>query len=374
MALIPALVYSPKLRMIESIANAIGIQDYQTAQKLLQQIEQQDPHNPWIVFYAARLDEAAGNLEAAEQSYRQLLRDTANPKLIAQARQGLSRITEREASDRKRLLAEAKSQPGSQAVGVLILEPITTELKQAAAQKFAKIMQIDAYSARLQLPSRAWRLYRTGAIGELQVYTTSLRQAEIPCFCVPIHQIGQLSVYQVKYFESVEPQVTAVYQLKQGQQEPISFQWSEVSQRVEGLIPIFEECVDITVRHKFQRKTQTLDYLKFCDLHLPGRNAILRLWDQNYEFQQGVLFSSKQKATDGQTTTRDNWQSLLQFLEQQLPDIPVWSDFTPFAETAMDFQELLKLIEPHIDLLRREETPWDAAFQLYSGLAFARGT
>ncbi len=40
-----------------------------------------------------------------------------------------------------------------------------------------------------------------------------------------------------------------------------------------------------------------------------------------------------------------------------------WKDFTSFGERAMDFQEMLSDIEPHIHLFRR-----DAAFHLYSSL------
>ncbi|NJO93631.1 MAG: hypothetical protein HC820_03355 [Hydrococcus sp. RM1_1_31] len=38
----------------------------------------------------------------------------------------------------------------------------------------------------------------------------------------------------------------------------------------------------------------------------------------------------------------------------------------------MDFQEVLKQIDTNINLLRREDTPLDAIFQLYSSLVFTR--
>jgi hypothetical protein len=40
----------------------------------------------------------------------------------------------------------------------------------------------------------------------------------------------------------------------------------------------------------------------------------------------------------------------------------------------MDFQETLKSIEPNINLLRREDTPLDAIFQLYSSLISIRNS
>lgn len=364
--------------MYNNVAQAIEDQDYQTAQEILQQIQKEDSDNPWFLFYTARLEEATENLEQASENYRELLRRCSNPKILSQARQGINRITEIEAqqrqldkAQRQEALAKVKAKPGNSQPGILILEPIANELKQSAAQKFAQIMDIDPYTARLQLPSRAWRLYRTGKMGEIGFYTQKLQEAEIPCFCVSIPEIRQIEVYEINYFQSVSPDAIGVYENQKGEQQTITFDWSEVNQRVEGLIPIFEECVEMNAKRQLERKTKTLDYISMCDFHLKMRNCIIRVWDQNYEFQQGVSFSSQQHPNEGKTT-RDNWNQFNQYLKQQLPDLFVWSDFTPFAETAIDFQEMLKLIEPHINLLRREETPWDAAFHLYSSLAFLR--
>jgi hypothetical protein len=63
---------------------------------------------------------------------------------------------------------------------------------------------------------------------------------------------------------------------------------------------------------------------------------------------------------------------LLDFLNRQVPQLPVWSDFTSFAQTALDYKEMLGHLPSHIDLFRREETLWDPAFQLYSGLVFLK--
>jgi hypothetical protein len=68
--------------------------------------------------------------------------------------------------------------------------------------------------------------------------------------------------------------------------------------------------------------------------------------------------------------TYDQWQRLLAIFQEQLPTVKVWNEFKFFAETALDFKELLKLIDPHIHFLRREKTEWDEAFHLYSSLAF----
>lgn len=369
--------------MIDQVADAFERKDYRTAARLLKQLVKQEPKNPWVRLYVGRLHEATGKLESAEAVYRQLLQNATNPKVMAQARQGLGRLEAVAQEKRRQALAEATADPNSAELGVLVLEPISSEGRQATAQKFARIMQIDPYTARLQLPTRGWRLYRTGPVGELKFYVSSLRQADIPCFAASLADIHQINVFNINYFSEAgnTPQVTVVCQNAQGQLGTLTFNWSEVTQRVEGLLPLFDEVVDLDARRQLQRKTQTLDYVQFCDLHLFERNTILRLCDRNYQFQQGIAFAPASlqdqygeltAPTLHQGTTRSNWNNLLDFLNRQLPQRPVWSDFTTFAETALDFKEMLGHLRSHIDLFRREDTLWDPAFQLYSGLIFLR--
>lgn len=365
--------------MFNEVADAINRQDYQTATQLIEQLKEAESDNPWLMFYLARLKEANGDLELANQGYRNLLRQTTNPKIIAQTRQGIQRLTEieenqreLEKAERQEALAQAQQEPGAKEQGVLILETIAPEIKQEAAQKFAHIMDMDAYTARLQLPSRSWRLYRSGSLGDMNYYADTLKQAGIPCFSASVASIKEISVYQVISLDSVEPYPNIIYKAEKGHPEVLTFSWSDVTARVEGLIPIFEECVEMDARRKLQRKTKTLDYLQICDLHLGKDKSIIRFCDQIYDFQQGVAFSEKQKAKEGKATNRDNWNHLIDYFKKQLGNLPVWSDFTPFGETAIDFLELLKLLTPHLDLFRREDTPWDTAFHLYSSLVLVR--
>jgi hypothetical protein len=372
--------------MIDQVADAFERKDYRTAARLLKQLLAQEPKNPWVQLYVGRLQEAKGKQEAAEKIYRTLLKGTTNPKIMSQARQGLGRIDAIAKEQRRKALAAAKADPGSDELGVLVLEPISAEAKNEAVQKFAHIMQLDAYSARLQLPTRGWRLYRTGPIGELQFYSSSLHEASIPCFTATLTNIKKINLFSVHYFSNhnsdgnYTSQATAVCQSAEGQVGSLTFNWSEVRQRVEGLLPLFDEVVDLDARRRLQRKTQTLDYVQFCDLHLPQRGSILRLCDRHYQFQQGLTLSSNSlpEYQEPQTpflqpgTTRTNWNHLLDFLNRALPRVPVWSDFKTFAETALDFREMLGHLPSHIDLFRREETPWDPAFQLYSGLVFVK--
>lgn len=360
------------MTILEQIAQAIAIQDYPSANRLLQQLQQQEPDNPWLLFYAARLEEVRGNLAQAEQSYRNLLQNSTHAKIILQARQGLERLIQLEKVARQQARERAMAESGSEEVGILVLEPMEPEHKEIAIAKFAKIMKIDPYIARLQMPTRAWRLYRAGLMGEMRFYTSALTEAEIPCFCLPLSQINQIKVYQIQYFEAVFPKAIAICQHKKGQLETIEFAWSEISQRLDALLPIFERCLDSDVRGRLIRKTQIQDYAKFCDLHWQEKKVILRLCDCDYKFQEGFIFSENQKATDGRITLADNWNHLMQFIKQQRSNIPVWSDFKTFAGMAMDFQEVLKSIEPNINLLRREDTPLDSIFQLYSSLLLIR--
>jgi tetratricopeptide (TPR) repeat protein len=354
--------------MLEEVINAFERKDYQTAAKLIKPLLKQSPEDPWVQFYLARLQEVYGKRQEAEKIYRQLLKVTINNKILSQARQGLQRIKEFEQAERKKAIAQATAEPENTEQGILVLEPIDNELKKIAAPKLAKIMQVDTYSARLMLPSRSWRVYRTGKIGEMQFYGTQLQQAGIPCFCLKLSQIQKIQVYQVKHFSQSTQHPTVICSSAENQLGSLSFAWSEVTAKVIGLLPIFEQVVDINVRGKLERKTQTQDYYQFCDLHLPERKTILRIYDHGYEFQQGLEISPQ--AT--QNTIRINWNNLMRWVEQKLPQIKTWSDFQPFGETVLDQTEVLNQIPSHIQLFRRENSNWDAAFHLYSGIVFAK--
>lgn len=356
--------------MLEQVTAAFARQDYDTAAELLQQLLLDSPQDPWVQLYWGQLQEVSGDLEAAANVYQQLLQNTINSKILAQARQGWQRVEVQLKEKRLQAIAEATADPNNAQIGVLVLEPIASEIKTQAAPKFAQIMQTDPYTARLILPSRSWRLYRTGAIGELRFLGQQLRKSNIPCFWATIAEIEKIRVFQVNYFQSAAPEATVICQNEQGQHGSLTFNWSEVSQRVSGMLPIFEQVVDRDVRGKLQRKTQTQDYAQFCDLHLSDRNCILRLCDRTYQFQHGIM-SQQQNQPTSQMTNRINWNHAIAFLDQQLP-LAIWSDFTPFAETALEHIDSLGHIQSHIHLLRRDETNWDPAFHLFSGLVFVK--
>jgi tetratricopeptide (TPR) repeat protein len=351
--------------MLESVAAAFDRQDYKTAAQLLKPLRQQHPDHPWVRLYVGRLYEVSGKLEQAEAHYRQLLQAAPNPKVMTQARQGLQRLEERAQQQKEEAIAQAAADPGNAGVGFLVLEPLLGEARAAAAPHFARIMKLDAYTARMQLPSRGWRLYRAGPMAEIEFYGQELCRAGIPAFWLSLARLNQLQVFRVNYVQAVSPRPTVVCQNEQGQAGAIAFDWAEVSHRVEGLLPIFEDVVDLNMRRQLMRKEQTQDYFQVIDLHLPKRNCVLRFCDRTYQFQEGVVFDE-----GGQSTMRMRWNWLTEFLGEQLATVPVSSDFTVFAEHTEEHFAFVKTFPTHIDVFRKAPTYWDRAFQLYSGLVF----
>jgi len=354
--------------MIDQVASAFENKDYRTAANLLKKLLKESPDDPQVQLYLGKLHEVSGKHEKAEKVYLQLLRDSTNNKIITQARQGLQRLEDIEKKQRQDKIERAKSNPENQESAVLILEPIPNELKKEAAQKLASIIGIDAYTARLSLPSRGWRLYRSGALGELKFYGEQLLNSDIPCFWTTLAKVNKIEVFQVRYFKDFGTKVTAVCENQDKQLGSLVFEWSEVTAQVQGLLPIFEEVVDLNVRGKLQRKTQTQDYFHFCDLHLPKRNCILRIYDNGYNFNKGVAISPQ----NSQNTIRINWNNFLNFLKNNLSQVKIWSDFAPFAETMLDQTEVLHQIQSHVQIFRKEQTGWDGAFHLYSCLVFLK--
>lgn len=364
--------------IVEQIAIALDRQDYQTAAGLIKQLLKQEPHNPWGQLYSGRFYEETGKLDLAEKVYRHLLRQSDNPKIIAQARTSLQRIEQREQQRRREALAQATLNPTNPEAGILLIEPVTGEIRQRVVPKYAQILNLDLYSAQRQLPTRYWRLLRMGSMSELQVYGQELRNAGIPAFWIALAEINKIQVFQVLYIQELFPTVTILCQNGNNQMGSLTFDWSEVAQRVEGRLPIFESVVDFDARGRQQREERTQDYAQVYDLHLPGRNCLLRLCDSTYDFQQGVAVTSPDSLS-GQFSNRINWNNLIKLLNSYLTKTRLWSDFAPFAdrvleeaEMVVDPTELLGGIRPHIPLSRREETNWDSAFQLYSGLVFLR--
>ncbi|MBD2327348.1 tetratricopeptide repeat protein [Alkalinema sp. FACHB-956] len=359
--------------LLDQVAQAFEQQDYRAATQILKQLWQAHPENPWVQLYRARLYEVGGNLEAATQVYRQLLQNITIPKLITQARQGLQRVEDLEKAQRQIAIAQVTAAPDQAEPGILVLEAIELEQRQEAAKTLSRIIGIDVYTARVHIPNRGWRIYRMGPIGEMAFYGKQLQENGLPAFWVPVSSLEKLQIFQVTYIQDYEPQAVVICQNSEGQIGNLAFHWSEVSQLVEGHLPIFEQVLETDILRKGserQRKSETQDFVLVCDLHLPRRNCVLRFCDRTYDFHQGIDFTPNH--SDVQTTLRIHWNTLLSFLKQQLSDKPIYHDFSPFAETAIEFPHLLKQLDPKFYLMGQDDSPWNPAFHIYSSLAFFR--
>jgi hypothetical protein len=186
---------------MDAIDSALMKSNYTEAARLVQTL---DPQDPWTQIYQARIQEGLQEWDQAESLFRDVLRHDHGSKITLAARQGLDRLQKQRTQDRKQALAEAIAPPEKTEVGVLILESIEPAAKTAAAQLMAQVMNIDPYSARLILPSRGIRLYRSGAIGELEFYGQQLKEKGIPAFWVTLSALQSVTVYSVSYFESIE--------------------------------------------------------------------------------------------------------------------------------------------------------------------------
>jgi hypothetical protein len=379
--------------MLEQAAEALNRQDYKTAAKLMAVLVANKPNDHQVQLYAAKLQEATNKLDNALEIYRLLLQHAIDRKITTEARQGIGRIEETQAQIQANALACARAGiEDNIEPGFLVLEPLSLEQKQLVVARFAAIMNLDAYSARLQLPSRGWRLYRVGPMGELAFYRDQLQQAGIPCFCVSQYSTQQLYTFKVSHFQSFQPKATILCLDDLAELRTFNFNWSEVTQVVTGMLPIFEEVMEIDAHNRTRRKPRTLDYVQVCDLQLRDRRSIFRLCSQTYDFcdyKQLITQNRTQFTGDLSTqlsgdlsgllngermpsTSRDNWQNLMSKIREQVPEMDSPANFTPFAETAIGYPELLMHINPHIELLRRADSHWDRAFQLYSTLAMCR--
>jgi len=83
----------------------------------------------------------------------------------------LQRLEAEEQEQRQRAIAQATADPSNAEVGVLVLEPVASEIRNVAAQKFAQIMQLDPTLHGIH--QSGWRLW-TGRIGELRLIKLAL--------------------------------------------------------------------------------------------------------------------------------------------------------------------------------------------------------
>lgn len=373
---------------LTSIAAAIDRGDYTQALSRLQVFCQANPEDPWGKFYRGRLQEARHHLREAETIYIQVLKQTTQVKLINLARQGIQRVQAQEKEEHQQAIETALAEDGQQEISCLVLEPLDNAQKVQVMGEFGRLMHLDPYTARLHLPSRIWRLYRTGPLGELTVYQQALARIGVPAFCIALSTIESVRILPIHSLDITEGQlVIQIQNSQESSSQESSFQKpnfqkqinkiildpSEICQWVEGLLPLFEQVVDQGPWRKVIHKEKIQDYAHLIDFHCPERGIILRLCDRNYEFLSHPQSKSKSAKLSPKTplenrTHHQRWRRLINSLTEFLPHLSKRSAFQRFAEAAFDQDLFLQRITPHIDLLRQEDSPWDPAFHLYSVL------
>ena len=86
--------------MLEQAASALNRRDYKTAAQLIAVLIVERPDDYQVQLYAAQLHEATEQLDKAVEIYRSLLQHAVDPRIIAEARQGIHRIEQLQAARR----------------------------------------------------------------------------------------------------------------------------------------------------------------------------------------------------------------------------------------------------------------------------------
>ncbi|MBE9138695.1 tetratricopeptide repeat protein [Nodosilinea sp. LEGE 07088] len=354
--------------MYDLVSAALGAQQLTQAAQLIKQWQQKNPQDPWLKLAMGNYWEVKADLERAQITYARLLQNAAHPKVLSHAREGMQRVRDRLAQQREHDLSTAKHQPGAEKAAALVLEPVTGDRREPAAQGLAQVMQIDPYTARTRLPSKQWRLLRVGTAGELRYFCEQLTAAGAPARWVAIDQIKDLSIFRVQAIQAIEPQLRVICQNSAGQQGTIELTWSDITQWVVGQLPIYESVVDLDARGRLKRKDATQDYSEIMDWHLHGRGCVLRFCDRLYRYRDAMPLPPAE-AFPSPLIAATAWKAMMRYCGDRITPEPI-TDFSGFGESALDLMELLPTFESHVDLGRSLPSPWDSAFHLYSGLRF----
>jgi hypothetical protein len=365
-------------KLLDEVTQSFDRGDYRSATTALKQLWQLQPENPWVQLYRGKLYEVGGNLIQATETYKNLLKAVSIPKVMAQARQGLARVAHLEQEQRSREIALSISGPDQQQQGILVLEAIPSDIRTQASQALAQIVGIDPYSARMQLPNRGWRIYRMGKIGEMNLYGQQMKAQGIPAFWIPTTDLTKPQLFQVQAIQADEPKIELLCTNPQGKTGVVSFTWAEVTQVVKGRLPIHDRVLEFDPLRreisKRSRKEEVRDYALVIDLQLKTRNCIFRFCDRTYQFDQGVDFTPDIPLA--QTVTRSQWNGINEWITSELKTKPIWDEFNAFNETAIEFPQLLKSIDPGFYLPgqepRQDNSRTNPSFHLYSLLAFCR--
>jgi hypothetical protein len=354
--------------MYDQVSAALSNQKLTQAAQLLKQWQRTKPQDPWLKLATANYWEAKDELEKAQVAYARILQSVSNSKVLRQARDGVQRVRDQLAQQREHELQAAKHQGDLKGAAVLVLAPVMGEQRESAIQGLAQVMNLDLYTARIRLPSLHWRLFRVGPAGEIQYFWEKLQTHGTPAQWLTIDQVKALPVFRVVQVQDFTPQLTVICQNAAGQKGTIALDWSEVNQWVMGQLPIFESVVDLSPRGKLKRKDATQDYTEVMDLHLLGRRCILRFCERTYSYHHSPAIPNQPQPPSGNRVAATYWKNMKTLFLQYLPSPD--KDFSGFSQSALDYMDLLPQFDHYLDLARRQPTPWDSTFHLYSCLRF----
>jgi hypothetical protein len=359
--------------MLESVAAAVERRDFRTAQKLIVKALEEYPKEPMVHFYAGEIRMNIGKWEAAARSYQRALQFDLPPDRILKVTEKLSIANQKLLEEKDKQQTTLKRQAtGKETSGLLILTSLPLAEKPAAAATIAEILGGDPFTIKLQIPSRGWRLYRSGSYTQLQSAATSLMAAGVPAFAYPLAKIVPIEVKQVISIESFQPEFVLNCTNEFDESEQININSAQVVSTVSTLLPIFEEVVENDPKTGTQRKPKILDYVPIVDLHIPDSQLILRICSENYDFTKLPLEVSSRVTREGLSfnTSRVGWDESIAAMQNVLVNSTQWIDFNTFADTAISFPEMLSHIPSHSHLLRRNGDIWDRIFHLYSCMAY----
>ncbi|MFN5857213.1 MAG: hypothetical protein ACK456_15190 [Pseudanabaenaceae cyanobacterium] len=363
----------------------LGAGDLVAAQATLTELLSQFPQEATVQLLAGRFYYAKGEQIRAEDYFRQVLRSAAQPRLLAMARQGLQEITrDRHNAHQNRATVIASQDQGR---GFLVLFPLDEAQRQAAAAKYARMFNLDAYTARYQLAARTPKILRAGKYAEIQAYAEEMTACGIPCAATSLTAVAAVPVYNVQYFQQISPtQFTGICTPDSPTSE-ITVTPSQILRRVLGTLPTFGQVLDFNGKLQIVRKQQILDRVRVCDFHVIGSGTtsqaqlmpdhpnsasanspdyIIRIHDNGYEFDQGVKLPIKQALPHIPPTVQERWAALDSLVRQAIPNLPTIDSLPVFGEQLLVYEELLELIHPHLNLARLQPSFWDHAFHVYS--------
>ncbi|NJK33516.1 MAG: tetratricopeptide repeat protein [Oscillatoriales cyanobacterium SM2_2_1] len=319
--------------LLAQFEQQLAAQNYGAALATADALAHQFPQESQVRLAIARVYSAIGQVERAEELYRQVMREFTQPKVLAEARRGLQAIEDQEQAARQRRVQDllaAGCDPGN---GFLVLMPVAAELRARAAAKLARLFRTDMYTAKFGVPARSLKIIRTGSAALMLAFAEEFAQEGIAALAVDLGAIAQVKVVVALELHPVGlGQVRAVDRRGEGTEVT----WADVTARVYGVLPTYGEVVDVDAKRQLIRREGLLDRVRICDLHVPRQKLILRFHDNSLQFAAGVGLD-----LPAAVTIQERWRSLMDWLAAKIPDTPIYDELPDFVDMAKGFPDLL---------------------------------